>query len=528
MIKNLYNNEYVNVYCENSDVYIKIIKPGFALNQLMAILEKHDEIVYDYHLVANIILKKSSGDIVKIGAIKEKIEISVTHDLMKAYVKYNYSENELESVNREKLIIETALKLKENGIVYGVKSDFFLSELSSGVEYVIAEGLMPEHGNDSQVRYFELKEVKPEVIESEKCDYYNLSLIQTVGADAWLGERIEATEGKNGSNILGETLIAKNGVTLPLYYDKEYIYEKREGEKTVLYAKAYGAVYFKGASISLMNPLVINGDVDFKTGNINFDGHVIINGTICDGFYVEATGNIEVNGELGLGNIKGIVSRNGSIFVKGGLLCKGNITLKAEKNVYVKFIENASIICGGTAHIGFYCANSIINAREVVVDSANGKIFGGSIKASTRIVSPVIGSEMGKRTIIEVTCFDRETVKAQIDLLINKIESLKNEYSQVKQKISSYTSKGNLSSIQDRILNDAKERFKSIFDELKTLNDEKDNFNYFYKTRGDGEINAIKRVYENTAIIMKNKTMEITSTLYTMAFVYQGGRIIQI
>jgi uncharacterized protein len=460
--------------------------------------------------------------------VSERITIEVSHDKMLATIVFNLCEDELVLGNQERLIKETVLLLREKGIVFGVKSEVFLKEIECGKTYIIAEGIAPEAGIDSVVTMLDLMEAKPEVIDTDRIDYYNLSLITTVNADTWLGERLEATEGKDGRTVTGEIIKAKAGIQLPLYYDRKTVYEKLENNKTVLYSREYGAVYYEGRDIALMNPLIIDGDVDFKTGNIIFDGCVIIKGTICDGFYVEATENIEVNGELGLGNIKGITSKKGSIFVKGGILTKGGAKLEAGKNVYVKFVENAVVNCGGTAHIGFYSSNSVINAKEVVVDSADGKIMGGSVKALTRVTSPIIGSETHRRTVIEITGFNRELIKAEMEALNNKINSLKNEYELVKLKIHSYSNRSGLSAIQDRILNDSKERLYTVRNELKQLHDEKDDLDCFLKARGDGEIIVSKRVYPNTAIIMKNKTLVITTAAYAASFVTQGGRIIQV
>jgi len=79
-----------------------------------------------------------------------------------------------------------------------------------------------------------------------------------------------------------------------------------QNKKVVLYSKIDGAVHYDGNKISVSNHLEIDGDVDFKTGNIIFDGYVTIKGTVTDGFYVEATKDIEINSPLGLGNVKGI------------------------------------------------------------------------------------------------------------------------------------------------------------------------------------------------------------------------------
>ena len=43
-----------------------------------------------------------------------------------------------------------------------------------------------------------------------------------------------------------------------------------------------------------VEPLVTVNNVDYSTGNIHFDGSVLVKGTIADGFKVEATGTVEV------------------------------------------------------------------------------------------------------------------------------------------------------------------------------------------------------------------------------------------
>ncbi|GAE90023.1 hypothetical protein JCM21531_3602 [Acetivibrio straminisolvens JCM 21531] len=109
--------------------------------------------------------------------------------------------------------------------------------------------------------------------------------------------------------------------------------------------------------------------MDFKTGNIIFDGYVTIKGTVTDGFYVEATKDIEISSPIGIGNVKGIKSREGSIYIKGGISSKGSAQISAKKNIYTKFVDNAKLSCGGIAHIGFYCINSTVEAKEVFIES---------------------------------------------------------------------------------------------------------------------------------------------------------------
>ena len=51
--------------------------------------------------------------------------------------------------------------------------------------------------------------------------------------------------------------------------------------------------------VTVETVLVIPGDVNASTGNVNGLGTVIIKGNVEDGFEVSAQGNIEVNGFVG-------------------------------------------------------------------------------------------------------------------------------------------------------------------------------------------------------------------------------------
>lgn len=107
-----------------------------------------------------------------------------------------------------------------------------------------------------------------------------------------------------------------------MHYDKNSVREERKGGVTYLYALKSGAVHYEGDRISVSNHLEIDGDVDFKTGNINFDGFVTIKGTVADGFSVVAVKDVEILGTIGIGSVKEVVSKEGSIYIKGGIAGK--------------------------------------------------------------------------------------------------------------------------------------------------------------------------------------------------------------
>ena len=92
----------------------------------------------------------------------------------------------------------------------------------------------------------------------------------------------------------------------------------------------------------------IRGDVDFHTGNIDFNGDVIIGGDVKSGFKIISKGNIYVNGTVESSDLQ---SNEGSIFIKNGIQGKNNCSIKALKgSVFTGYVQNASIECGSLFH----------------------------------------------------------------------------------------------------------------------------------------------------------------------------------
>jgi uncharacterized protein (DUF342 family) len=174
---------------------------------------------------------------------------------------------------------------------------FLLDGICNERPILIAEGIPPENGKDSVIKMYELKDPKPEIKVDGNVDHYELHLINMVNAGDWLGERIEPTPGGPGKTVKGDVIPAMPGKKYPLMYDRSSVKEEYKDGVTVLRAARNGAVYYKGDKIGVYNHLEIDDNIDFKTGNIDFDGFVTVKGSIEDSFSVIADKDIEILGE---------------------------------------------------------------------------------------------------------------------------------------------------------------------------------------------------------------------------------------
>lgn len=525
MTNEIYSDEFVKIFALSDGVYIESLKSGLSLEHLYHIISSHPRIQITNIIALRDAINSPSQTPQKFAELKEPIVVSVTNDNLKATITFNLTKQELEMKNRENLAKNIFSVLGKMGITYGVKREVVFSDFENGKSYIIAEGTAPVDGKDCVIKMYKLDEPKPQIKQDGKVNYYELKLINKVKSGDWLGERIDATEGIPGRSVFGKSIPAVKGKNFPLMFDKNTVYEVPQNGIRFLYSKINGAVSYVDGRITVSNYLEIDGDVDFKTGNIKFDGYVTIHGTVTDGFSVEATKDIEINSNLGLGNVKGINSIEGSIYIKGGIASKNPVDIRAKKNVFIKFLDNTSVFCEGIVNVGFYCLNSFIEAKEVFVESIKGSIIGGSVKAEIKIVCPAAGSSLEKRTVLHVVGFDRKKLTEKLAEVNNRIINLRDIQQDLKRSLNNADTKNELTAIQIKEYNNNFQKIVQIKEEIKSAEEEKKDLMHYLRTRGEGEITIIKSIFANCILIIKNKQIDIKASTMGATYFYSDGAL---
>lgn len=521
----IYSSDFISISKKDDGFYIQSFRKGISLEQFSRIMLDHPEIRITSIIAIRNVLMNAPMPPEKFAESKERIFIELSEDEFKAYVTLCMDEEELSSSHRADLFKEITRKLKENGIIYGIKNSVLLNKMSNNTKILVAEGIIPVNGEDSGIRMYELKEARPEAKVDGNVDHYELNLINRAIAGDWLGERTDPTDGFPGKTVKGSTLLPVKGKDLPLFYDKNTVKEVYTDGKTTLYARINGAVHYDGDRVGVSNHLEITGNIDFKTGNIDFDGFLTVKGTIEDSFSVAASKDIEILGDYGVGGVKDITSNGGSIFIKGGIAGNNKAMIRSKKNIYTKFVSDTTIVCEGSVHIGFYCLNSNIKAKEVILDSARGQIIGGSIEAEIRVVASTIGSTSEKRTSISVSGFDRRLLKLSLDHVSSEIEKLKADLVKAKSEVSVYGNAHGLTREQTVAYEKIRDHYFNVRDSLKQLEEERKILTGYLKTHGEGEISILKKVYPNTQLEIKKIIKEITKPVMSTSFYVQDGEI---
>jgi len=517
----IYISDKIVITKKGNELYIESLKKGMTMDEFNVIIRSHPEIkITNFLAVKNVILEAPKS-LEKFGELRERVAVEISKDELKAIIVLSVGEDDFKKENIKGLYNEIMAKLKDKGVIFGLKQADILMNIKNGVQIVAAEGLSPVPGFDSVINMYVLNEIKPKISDEDKVDFYELDLINKVNKGDWLGERIDPSPGKPGTSVLGKVIPAPRGKVLPLLYDRKTVEEFREGIRTVLRSRQIGAVHYDGDRIGVSNHLEIIKNVDFKTGNVNFDGYITVKGSIEDSFSVVASKDIEVLGEYGVGSVKEIISKNGSIYIKGGVVGKNKAVIKSEKNIYTKFVSDAKIISKGSLNIASYCINSDIEAREVILDSSNGQIIGGNIKAQIKIVSSIIGSQSEIRTNLHVVGFERDNLKSDLEEVLKKIEEAKNNMAKLKAQIiyfqDDYTdeSANGLQKLNDDYI-EACEKIKKLGDKRNVVID-------CLRTLGEGEIRVLKKMFPNTFLTIRDNTLEIREATLSVSHYFLDG-----
>jgi len=344
--------------------------------------------------------------------LREKsIKLDIRNDDMQAYVMlspadYAYSDEDILG------------HLRQNGVTYGIKNDV-ISRMIDRKEYdkfvLVAEGLDKIDGKDGSYEYyFDYKtDNKPKVLIDGSLDYRTLQIIQVKEGDE-LARYTPAEAGERGFDVRGRVLLPYRGKEIKPIKGKGFnVTEDRR-----LYTAALsGKLEYKDEKLIISNVMEIQGDVDYLSGDVSFDGDIMVYGSVNMGMKIKAAGAVMIQGYMESAEIyagKDVVLQNGAQGAGKGII-------ETKGNVSGKFFEQMHIRAGGDVN-----ANSILNCEvecggEVVVSGKLGIIVGGKIKSTKHITATIIGNMAQIKTELEVGV--PESAYFQISGIDNEIQT---------------------------------------------------------------------------------------------------------
>jgi uncharacterized protein (DUF342 family) len=261
--------------------------------------------------------------------------------------------------------------------------------------------------------------------KSDKADLHEIQDFTVVKPGQPLMQRIPATAGINGQNVLGKVLMAQPGEDLPFStLTDDVIIDPADSNKLIANAKGHPVIMKDGARIDKTLKVA---NVDIKTGNITLDGSLLVIGEVKTDMEIDVTGDVIVNDIVAGASIKA----GNNIIIKGGIVgspAKHSpqnslmANLSAGGNIQARFASLASLTAGKNIEIAEYIAHSEVRAKEkVLLGQAGGKgcLIGGNCYAEEGVVINVAGTDAGVKTLISVG-YASELQKNHDDLVDQK------------------------------------------------------------------------------------------------------------
>ncbi|HOC92385.1 MAG TPA: FapA family protein [bacterium] len=340
--------------------------------------------------------------------------------------------------------------LKAEKITSGIKSADKLRIFLENMELynntlIIAAGQPFTYGTDARIEYmFETDDrtrMEDELAGADSVDFRSIGSIASVRKGDVIARKIPATQGEAGLTVFGLKLPGEWGMDVTLKAGKNVSMSEN---KLDFIADIDGAPIVSKGMIRVDPVLIIEGDVDYSTGNVVFDGTVAVKGSVLDGFTVDARGDVIVENTIQSAR----VSAGGDIVVKRGILTRGKGIVTAEGNIYAKFIENSTVECESNVVVENAIMNSFVSANGKVLAMTNeGAIIGGRTMAFDRVACRNLGTATHPTTVVQ--CGYRFEVQRKYLEGVAKLQAVQKQIKEL-QKNYEFVSRTNFDDI-DRL-----------------------------------------------------------------------------
>ena len=420
--------------------------------------------------------------------------------------------------------IETALK--GQGVVAGIsdeKIEALVDRPSYNVPVVVAEAVLPVDGRDAYIAYnFETDRSKMRAKEAAngQVDFKELNLIQNVVEGQPLAQKMLPERGKSGKTLFGRYLEAKNGKDINLPLGKNVTLDS-DG-RTIL-AACNGQVLLINDKINVEPIMEIDG-VNIKSGNITFLGTVIVNGNVEDGYNVKASGNIEVNGEVGASTLES----DGDIIVSHGIVGRDECKILCGGSLWAKFIQNSRVEVEENVIVQDSIMNCEVSAQHrIILQGKRAQITGGHLFATETVLAKNIGSAGGgTETVIEVGIDPR--AKHRLEDLRKMQEKALKELDELELNIQTLENTKKVRRVLPAEKEESLKRFNLRKNELSRENDEfnkeiEEILAHLRELKNIGKVYVSGTVYAGVKIFVRDEKDEVRANVKSVTFYYDEG-----
>jgi uncharacterized protein (DUF342 family) len=279
-----------------------------------------------------------------------------------------------------------------------------LGQWQTPCRYLMAQGQPPVPGKDSRVQL--MVEPLPSFVEGQQ-----IRFVPRVRVGEWLARRYLPSPGVAGQDLRGRPLPVPSDPYRPLR-EGLGVTSEVAGEVELFFAAVEGPLKITETELSVEPTLIVERDISFSTGSLNFEGNIYIKGSVKRGFAVRAEGDILIEGGVEEG---GEVSADQGSILIGGPVVGRRARLTALQDIRVHLVQESTLSAGQDILIGetysatLRAGNQVVCARRA--DGAGGIIAGGQAWALRRIEAWQLGAPSGLATTLVVGVNRKEALR---------------------------------------------------------------------------------------------------------------------
>lgn len=304
---------------------------------------------------------------------------------------------------------------------------------------LIAKGVAPVHGQDARVEWdLESLNAQPDATappspddkpaaqgdapsaKDEAACFYNRSIYTVVKQNDVLGKVYHAVPGEDGRDVKGRVLVAREGRPLNFQHDETI----KIGKGNTIVAMVDGVLDRSGSTACIRDTIEVDRYVDFNTGNISFNGSVLIQKGVRDCFKVQADGDVEVRGLIEAAQI--ICGKD--LRALGGFAGREQGVAEVAGNLQAKYLDAVRIMVRGDLIV----ERELINCETRVlgqIASPRGSVIGGQTLVAGGLTVAELGAAGLPMTLVQLG------VVPHLDPLVAKLGKLLEHLIEQRQKL---------------------------------------------------------------------------------------------
>lgn len=324
--------------------------------------------------------------------------------------------------------------LKSANVTFGIDQEA-LARLAESPVYgrpiVVAEGNPQLQGTPGYFEYHFDTSVnrKPTIRPDGTADYMTIKTIETVQEGDVIATYHPAVQGSRGMSVRGQILEPKPVRDLPPLIGRGF---DRSNDNLTYTAKLTGKIEVNQGKISVSPVHEVQGDVGIETGNIKFNGDVIVHGGVHDGAIIDAAGNVIIHGLIEECDIHA----GKDLFLLSGVKGNEKTVIECKGSITAQFVEYAIISCEGNITADYFFKSKISCDGRVELNGNNASIIGGYVSAVQGIEVNDIGNSFGTITNVSVGV-DIER-SAEYEILAKKIQAINSNVQKIKKGIEEF------------------------------------------------------------------------------------------